>query len=144
MSPHLKRYEVIGENTMEDKYHDFVKRMFLSLILLVIIIPSCMRNFVFAENNSRDTVIVKIADDAFEPASITVARGQKVTWINMGSKNHTIMGRYFNSGSVPPGGRFSFVFLRTGEYTYRCTLHSFLFFGMRGKVIVVRQPPARQ
>lgn len=82
--------------------------------------------------------IVYMYDKYFDPSIITISAGQKVIWINKGELDHTVTSNngYFDSGRVHPGSRMSYTFTKPGSYSYKCTLHSFMFFGMTGKVIV--------
>jgi plastocyanin len=38
----------------------------------------------------------------------------------------------FDSGSIAPGGKFSFTFQNKGTFAYKCTFHS----GMVGTIVV--------
>ena len=57
-----------------------------------------------------------------------------VTWTNTDSVSHTSTSdaNAWNSGTVAPGGRFSFAFQTAGTFPYRCTIHP----GMVGTVVV--------
>lgn len=83
-------------------------------------------------------VVVYMYDKYFEPATLTIAAGQKVTWINKGKLDHTVTSKegYFDSGHIAPGSSISYTFTKPGTFSYVCTMHSLLFFGMRGKIIV--------
>ena len=84
------------------------------------------------------SALVYMYDKYFDPSTITITAGQKVTWINKGELDHTVTSNngYFDSGNIRPGSRVSYTFTKPGTYSYKCTLHSFMFFGMKGKVIV--------
>jgi len=84
------------------------------------------------------TALVYMYDKYFEPSTITITAGQKVTWINKGELDHTVTSNngYFDSGHIRPGLSVSYTFTKPGTYSYKCTLHSFMSFGMKGKVIV--------
>jgi plastocyanin len=71
---------------------------------------------------------------AFTPATITVAVGTTVKWINKDSYTHNVTSAtgVFNSGSMGNGAIFPFQFTAAGTYPYTCTLHP----GMAGTVIV--------
>jgi len=95
-------------------------------------------NIAYSEQKSVKNNIVTMLDNFFSPSTITIKAGQKVTWINKGNHNHTVTSdnAYFNSGYLAPNASFSYTFTRPGTYKYSCTLHSFMSFGMKGKVIV--------
>jgi len=75
-----------------------------------------------------------LGNRAFAPDDLVVATGTTVTWTNGDSVAHTSTSDVsgWNSGSVAPGGRFSFTFAAPGTYSYHCTIHP----GMVGKVEV--------
>lgn len=68
---------------------------------------------------------VSIVDFAFDPGSVTVDAGATVTWTNMGSSPHTVTADdgSFDSGTLDPGGTFSFTFDTAGTVSYHCAIH---------------------
>jgi preprotein translocase subunit SecA len=68
---------------------------------------------------------IEMDDDIFRPAQLTVAAGTKVTWVNRGSKAHTVVSndKLFDSGLVNVGGEFSHTFAAPGTYSYHCAPH---------------------
>jgi len=95
--------------------------------------------------------MVGMTDMGFQPATITVEVGEKVTWKNTAQVFHNVVddaskaispmdvslpsgSRPFDSGLLPPGQTFSRVFTVPGVYHYVCTLHESN--GMKGTVIV--------
>ena len=77
---------------------------------------------------------IEMGDDVFEPAQLTVAAGTKVTWVNKGSKAHTVVSndKLFDSGLVNVGGEFSHTFDAPGTYLYHCAPHA----KMIGRLVV--------
>jgi plastocyanin len=77
---------------------------------------------------------VVIDNLAFEPATLNISTGTTVTWANNDSAAHTITARdnTFKSGTLSPGGSFSFTFNEKGTFEYYCTIHP----SMTGKIIV--------
>jgi plastocyanin len=77
---------------------------------------------------------VAIVDFAFNPASLTVPVGAQVTWRNTGQASHTTTatGGQWNSGTLSPGGTFSFTFSSAGSFAYRCNIHP----NMMGTIVV--------
>jgi plastocyanin len=72
---------------------------------------------------------------AFEPAEVTVAVGDTVTWTNNDSVAHDVTADSFSSGE--PGGMaggdtFEHTFEEAGSFDYVCTVHP----GMDGTVVV--------
>ena len=75
-----------------------------------------------------------LGQNAFAPDSAVVPVGTTVTWTNTDSVSHTSTSDQsgWNSGTLPPGGRFSFAFQTTGTFKYHCSIHP----GMIGTVVV--------
>ena len=75
-----------------------------------------------------------LTNTAFSPDLADVAVGTTVTWTNTDSVAHTSTSNatVWNSGTVAPGGRFSFTFQTAGTFAYHCAIHP----GMVGTVIV--------
>jgi YVTN family beta-propeller protein len=75
-----------------------------------------------------------IAQFAFNPATVTVASGQSVTWTNTDPVQHTTTSDSpaWDSGPLPPGATFNMTFTTPGTFAYHCNIHPF----MHGTVIV--------
>ena len=72
---------------------------------------------------------------AFNPATLTVKAGTKVTWTNNDSVLHTVTsdsGGVLGSTNIPPGQSFSFTFTAPGTVSYHCAVHP----SMKGSVTV--------
>lgn len=71
------------------------------------------------------------------PTNTTVAKGSKVIWNNKDGIAHTVTsddGTSFSSGSLDPGGTFSYVANTVGSFPYHCNFHS----GMKGTLTVTQ------
>jgi len=83
-------------------------------------------------------VTVRMEDNFFDPANITVEPGTTVTWVQSGNNPHTTTSydRLWDSGMIEggSGGTFSFTFEEPGTYDYFCIPHEDL--GMIGSVTV--------
>jgi plastocyanin len=75
---------------------------------------------------------IDMVDLRFEPAALTVERGQTVTFVNRGKVTHNAKGKDFFSRVVEPGGSYRHTFERAGTHAYVCTFHP----GMDGTVTV--------
>jgi plastocyanin len=75
-----------------------------------------------------------LGNRAYAPDDLNVATGTTVTWTNTDSVDHTSTSDAtgWNSGTVAPGGQFSFAFQAPGTYRYHCAIHP----GMVGTVVV--------
>ena len=80
------------------------------------------------------TASVHLAGARFAPATITVAVGATVTWVNDDGSKHTVTAdnASFDSGSLNAGASFVHTFTVAGTYAYGCDFHG----NMRGTVIV--------
>ena len=68
---------------------------------------------------------VRVIDFAFNPSSLTVRVGTRVTFTNRGAATHTVTadGGLFNSGDLPSGKSYSFTFMSAGSFAYHCQIH---------------------
>ncbi|HEY8125461.1 MAG TPA: cupredoxin family copper-binding protein [Methylocystis sp.] len=90
---------------------------------------------VFAVTSARaDDVQVAIDNFAFTPATITVKKGTKITFVNHDDLPHNIVEEKaaFKSKALDTDESYSHVFDKAGEIVYFCGLHP----QMKGKVIV--------
>lgn len=126
-------------------YHRTVKVISRSMLLAAIAVPlllsACSDSPTDSNENSGDN-IVEMGAHTFSPSVIIVAEGATVTWVNESGEVHTVtsgtQGQHdgqFDSGSIPPGGEYSYTFESTGTYQYFCIPH--LSAGMTGTVSVV-------
>lgn len=78
--------------------------------------------------------VVLIVDNSngsfgFSPATLTILPGTTVTWKNMSSAPHTVTsddGQTFDSGTIAPGGSYTFKFAVAGSYPYHCNIHPYM------------------
>ncbi len=77
---------------------------------------------------------VIIQNFQFQPATLTVKAGTKVTWVNRDDEPHTATDtdKRFGSKALDTGDSFSTEFTKPGTYDYYCALHPH----MTGKIIV--------
>lgn len=79
---------------------------------------------------AENTVVVQ--DHKFQPAEITIQKGNSVTWVNRDSVAHTVTGKDFDSGRLNMDQTFQKTFNETGTFEYYCKPHPYMI----GKVIV--------
>ena len=80
---------------------------------------------------------VTMKDIKFNPGTVTIKAGGKVTWTNDDSVGHDVTGDDFESGSpggIDGGSTFSHTFKKAGTYNYVCSVHP----GMEGTVKVTK------
>jgi plastocyanin len=77
---------------------------------------------------------VNINNFAFVPATLTVHRGDSVTWANHDEEPHTIAAANgsFHSPGMDANATYSYTFNNPGNYDYICGIHPF----MHGTVVV--------
>lgn len=76
--------------------------------------------------------IIDIKNFSFNPAILTISKGETVVWTNSDSAPHQIKSDQFSSGMLSNGQSFSFTFNEVGTFNYICSVHP----SMMGKVIV--------
>jgi plastocyanin len=80
---------------------------------------------------------IEIKDFAFNPQSITVKSGDKVTWINRDEEPHTVVSvgkKFQKSSGLDTDQEFSIVAGAPGTYEYFCSVHP----KMTGTIVVVK------
>jgi plastocyanin len=75
---------------------------------------------------------ITIQNFTFNPGTLTVKQGTKVTWTNQDSAPHKIKSATFNSGELKQGDTFDFTFNDKGSFDYSCSIHP----SMTGKIVV--------
>lgn len=83
---------------------------------------------------AQTTHTVSIENFSFNPASITIAPGDTVTWVNNDTTRHSALdlNGAFDTGLIAPGQSASLTFGGSGTFNYRCRPHG----NMRGSITV--------
>jgi plastocyanin len=86
------------------------------------------------QGQAATSAAVKIDNFSFGPAAVTVPVGTTVTWTNQDDIPHTVVSTdgVFKSKALDTDDKFSFVFNKTGTYSYFCSIHP----KMTGQIIV--------
>ena len=68
---------------------------------------------------------IEVKDFTFMPTTLTVAVGDKVTWVNKDEEPHTVVSDTgaFRSGAIDTDGSFSYKFDQPGTYHFTCSIH---------------------
>ena len=107
------------------------KRIALILLMCLVSVPilTCS-NEPTASAYVPQTLNVIMVENRFEPAQLTVNKGDKVRWANNGIYDHTstsgkdgIPNGIWDSGIVHPGSNYSYVFDGLGTFEYFCSLN---------------------
>lgn len=86
-------------------------------------------------SDTTSEVTVSIKNLAFNPQTLKVKVGTKVTWINDDPMDHTVTSdsdNILNSPILSSGQSFSFTFTNSGSTNYHCNIHK----AMQGAVII--------
>lgn len=109
-----------------------MKSLLLTVALAVGVLGASSSAFSLS-SAAPTTVVVKIANFVYTPATVTIEAGQSVEWINEDSAPHTATAKgTFDSGSLEKGHTFKHTFAKAGTYAITCNFHR----GMKGTVIV--------
>jgi plastocyanin len=111
------------------------KRIWLALTLIFVgVVVAVYGQGAATEPAAVGANEIVIQNFAFEPATLTVKAGTKVTWVNRDDEPHTATAtdKRFNSKVLENGDRFSTEFTQPGTYKYYCALHP----KMTGQIVV--------
>jgi len=113
----------------------FCRGAALLLPMLLVLIP--FSNADSAPEQKARVHTVKIKGMAYEPATLEVAVGDTVLWVNEDLVPHTATSvvdgkKVFDSGEFPPKASWKWVAAKAGTFPYVCLLHP----TMKGTVIV--------
>jgi plastocyanin len=92
------------------------------------------------EMKQADTTTIKqnkieIKDFAFNPRTLTVKSGEKITWINRDEEPHTVVSvekQFKKSSALDTDQEFTITAGAPGTYTYFCSVHP----KMTGTIVV--------
>jgi len=80
-------------------------------------------------------VSINIQNFTFNPSTLTIKKGTKVTWTNEDDVAHVVASddtSLFESPTILHRNSFSFTFGNTGSFSYHCVIHPM----MKGVVVV--------
>jgi plastocyanin len=80
---------------------------------------------------------IEIKDFAFNPQTITVKSGEKITWINRDEEPHTVVSvgkKFQRSSGLDTDQEFSIVAGAPGTYEYFCSVHP----KMTGTIVITK------
>jgi plastocyanin len=90
-----------------------------------------------ADSTSSKQNTIEIKDFAFNPQTITVKVGEKVTWINRDEEPHTVVSvekQFKKSTALDTDQEFTITAGAPGTYSYFCSVHP----KMTGTIVVVK------
>ena len=110
-------------------------RMVLTLITLIAATALALGLLVGPAGAGGTPKIVKATNFKFTPKTLTIKKGQKVTWKNIeGSHTVTIKSLNYDKTISASHKTVSKTFGQKGTFNYFCRFHK--SFGMTGKIIV--------
>ena len=112
-----------------------------SVRILFAITSLCLSSLAFgqagneasADNTKTNQIVIK--DFHFDPETLTVKSGEKVTWINRDEEPHTVVSvekQFKKSSPLDTDQEFTITAGAPGTYTYYCSVHP----KMTGTIIV--------
>ncbi len=90
-----------------------------------------------ADNTSSKQNTVEIKDFAFNPQTLTVKSGEKITWTNRDEEPHTVVSvekQFKKSSALDTDETFTITAGAPGTYTYFCSVHP----KMTGTIVIVK------
>jgi plastocyanin len=111
------------------RHHHTPARALLSACVALLILAGASAA---ASGSRTHTVVLRGMKNL--PATLVVNVGDTVVWRNEDVVPHTATdrGKSFDSGSIEPGGSWSYVAKRKGTYSYYCAYHP----NTKGKLVV--------
>ena len=88
-----------------------------------------------ADGGAAGEIRIEIKDFAFNPQTLTVKSGEKVTWINRDEEPHTIVSvekQFKKSNALDTDQEFTITAGAPGTYSYFCSVHP----KMTGTIVV--------
>jgi plastocyanin len=106
----------------------------LAALLAVVLVASACSSSKKSSASSSSPNTVNVKNFSFQPGSLTVPVGTKVTWKFDDSAQHALKANdsSFTSNPLSSGQTYSFTFSKAGTYSYICSIHTY----MKGTVVV--------
>jgi plastocyanin len=95
------------------------------VVLATILTASAVVAAATQEHAGPKTQVVTIADMRFNPETLTVHQGDRITWVNNDFFPHsaTATTGAFDSLSIMPNASWTYVAKKAGHYPYACSFH---------------------
>lgn len=117
---------------MKIQKHLFI--VIMIIILLAVVAGCSASNGAQIPTSTTGGNTVLMQDFKFQPAEITIKKGETITWINKDSAKHDVTSKTFVSGLLSIDQSFLQTFNEVGTFDYNCTQHP----NMTGQVIVTK------
>ena len=127
-----------------------MRQLMQKTIMLLLLVPAAvlvgcsqrideapeMKGTAALDKSSGPVQEIVIDNFTFSPATVTIAPGTRVVWINHDDVPHTATStskpKRFESGTLDTDDKFAHVFTEPGTYSYFCAVHP----KMTGQIIV--------
>jgi plastocyanin len=89
-------------------------------------LPTTTSAIPVSNSSPTTSATVSIQNFSFNPSTLSVKVGTKVTWMNNDTVPHTVTsdsGNLLTSPTLAPGQSFSFTFTTPGSVSYHCSIH---------------------
>jgi amicyanin len=100
--------------------------------LISLIVVAAVLAFFIGSASAANMAQVQIKNYQFQPAQVTIQKGDTVTWTNMDPVTHDVDIQGSTSPDLKKGDTYSKTFDKAGMFDYICSIHP----SMKGKVIV--------
>ncbi len=114
-----------------------------AILVSYLAVLSCVSLFSCTSTHTIDTAAIPantviMADTKFIPSTITVSKGTTVTWKNLEDRTHNAAAddKSWKTDDMILGESKTITFDKPGTYSYHCSHHTMMGFGMTGTVIV--------
>jgi plastocyanin len=99
--------------------------MRMAVAVMLLIAATACGSYSSPTSPTATTVNVTITSGGFSPNPIDISVGSTVTWTNNDTSAHAEVADngVFNSGTIAPGGQFSYTFPTAGTFTYHDTFN---------------------
>lgn len=99
-----------------------MRHVLLAAIVAAMAVPSA------AYASAHQTYTVHIKNFAYDPATVRIAPGDTVRFVNDDQEAHTVTAsdRSFDSGGLDTGDGWTATFKKPGRFTYFCALHPWM------------------
>jgi plastocyanin len=106
----------------------------VAVVLVLIVVGTYFAFRPVSESSNPPSGTVLIQNFSFSPQTITIKKGDTVTWKNDDSAVHRVVANdnSFELGDMVSGASVKRTFTSSGTFNYHCSVHSY----MAGKVVV--------
>jgi plastocyanin len=99
-----------------------LRRLSLAALLPLMVPPGAIARLPAAAARSHTVTIENVQ---YNPAHLTVRRGERIVWVNKDLFPHTVTAtdKAFDSGSIDVSKSWTFLAKKPGTFSYSCTFH---------------------